>query len=273
VGAHPARRAVAVVDGPIDTLRSVVRRSRDEVSVLIYHRVGRRSPSPVDLSLDEFRTQLDRLQADADVLGLDTAVSRLLGSGGREQTGRPAVVLTFDDGTADWLEVVLPELVARGLPATFYVSTDYVEAGRPFPDEGRPVSWAGLADMISSGLATIGSHTHTHRVLARARADEAMMELDRSVGLIEDRLGFNARHFAYPKAIAPSPAAEVVVRRRFVTAALAGNRVNVAGRTDLHRLGRHGLTVADDLGAVARKAAGGAWFEGWLRERRDAAWA
>ncbi len=60
----------------------------------------------------------------------------------------------------------MPALVERGLPATFYVATDFVEGQRSFPDDGRPVSWAGLADMVSTGLATIGSHTHTHRVMA-----------------------------------------------------------------------------------------------------------
>ena len=177
-------------------------------------------------------------------------------------------MLTFDDGTADWPDVVLPALVERSLPATFYVSTDFVERGAPFPDDGRPVSWAGLAEHGGDGLATIGSHTHTHRVLAGASAAEAADEVARSVGLIEDRLARPCRHFAYPKAIAPSPAAEVVVRRRFATAALAGNIPNVAGATDLHRLGRHALTVADDDASFARKAAGGMRLEGWLRARR-----
>ena len=68
--------------------------------------------------------------------------------------------------------------------------------------------------MAATGLATIGSHTHTHRVLAGASAADAADEIARSVGLIEERLGRPCRHFAYPKAIAPSPAAEVVVRRQ-----------------------------------------------------------
>ena len=164
---------------------------------------------------------------------------------------------------------MLPALVARRLPATFYVSTDFVERGLRFPAGGRPVSWAGVVEMASTGLATIGSHTHTHRVLARASATETTDEIARSVGLVEERVGRPCRHFAYPKAIAPSPAAEVVVRRSFATAALAGNQANTAG-ADLHRLGRHALTVADDDTSFARKVAGGMRLEGWLRARRDA---
>jgi peptidoglycan/xylan/chitin deacetylase (PgdA/CDA1 family) len=178
-------------------------------------------------------------------------------------------VITVDDGTADWPDVLMPALVDRALPATFYVSTDFVESKRSFPDEGVPVSWQGLADMVSTGLATIGSHTHSHRVMHDLAADEARDEVDRSVGLIEDRLGLTPRHFAYPKAIAPSAAAEVVVRRRFDSAVLAGNRGAAPG-DDAHRLGRHALTVADDASSFRRKIDGGMWLEGWLRERRDA---
>ena len=240
---------------------------------LIYHRVGRRSPSPVDLDTEVFERQLDVLAGSGRVVSLDDAIDRLAGRVTGDVSGDsaadPAVVLTFDDGTADWPDVVMPALVARGLPATFYVSTDFVERQRPFPDDGAPVSWAGLADMVTTGLATIGSHTHTHRVMHDLSERQARDEVDRSIDLIEDRLGVTPRHFAYPKAVAPSPAAEIVVRRRFASATLAGNRTASRG-ADVHRLGRHALTVADDEESFARKIAGGMVLEGWLREQRDA---
>jgi hypothetical protein len=256
---------------PIDRLQAVRRGGVEGVIGLIYHRVGRRSPSVVDLDLAVFRAQLDRMVATGRILDLDAAAARLAASAVPTGGDGLGIVVTFDDGTADWVDVVLPELVARCLPATFYVSTDFVESGRDFPHGGCSISWSGLAELVATGLVTIGSHTHSHQVLAHATAVEAAAELDRSAGLIEDRLGVPCRHFAYPKAIAPSFAAEVVVRRRFVTAALAGNRVNVAGSADLHRLGRHGLTVADTAADFERKIDGGARLEGWLRERRDAA--
>jgi peptidoglycan/xylan/chitin deacetylase (PgdA/CDA1 family) len=257
------RRLVDVVGRPLDAALS----RRGGVVVLIYHRVGRRSPSPVDLPTDAFEDQLDHV-ADR-VIDLECAVAALADGAAGEVDGR--VVLSFDDGTADWPDVVMPALIERRLPAVFYVSTDFVEGGRAFPDEGLPVSWAGLADMASTGLATVGSHTHTHRVLAGVSRDEAAEELDRSIGLVEERLGRSCRHFAYPKAVAPSAPAEVVVRRRFASAALAGNRLNVVGATDLHRLGRHALTAADGAAAFDRAIAGGRRLEGRLRELRDAA--
>lgn len=266
------RAAVNLIGRPADTLW--VRPTAASVVTLIYHRVGQRSPSPVDLDSATFDRQLDVLADSGRVVALDEAINRLGGTGGREdaddhgRTTARAIVLTFDDGTSDWPDVVMPALVERGLPATFYVSTEFVERQQPFPDDGAPVSWSGLADMVATGLATIGSHTHTHRVMHNLSESAAREEVDRSVELVENRLGLTPRHFAYPKAVAASPAAEVVVRRRFDSAVLAGNRVATAG-SDLHRLGRHALTVADDEKSFGRKTDGGMLLEGWLRERRD----
>ena len=265
------RSTVDLLGRPVDQL--LAPSGGTGVVTLIYHRVGRRSPSPVDLDTGVFERQLDHLAASARVVSLDEAIDRLAspatGGGSGNGTAGTAVVLTFDDGTADWPDVVMQALAERGLPATFYVSTDFVERQRPFPDDGAPVSWAGLADMVTTGLATIGSHTHTHRVMHDLSERQARDEVDRSIDLIEDRLGVTPRHFAYPKAVAPSPAAEIVVRRRFASATLAGNRTASRG-ADVHRLGRHALTVADDEESFARKVAGGMVLEGWLREQRDA---
>lgn len=259
------RSAVGLLGRPVDVLSAAT--SRSSVVTLIYHRAGRRSPSPVDLDAATLEEQLDVLAESGRVVTLDEAVERL--GGGDAASDSPRVVITVDDGTADWPDVFMPALVERGLPATFYVSTDFVERQQPFPDDGAPVSWSGLAEMLATGLATIGSHTHTHRVMARLCADEARDEVDRSVALIEDRLGATPRHFAYPKAVAPSAAAEAVVRRRFDSATLAGNRAAGAG-DDIYRIGRHALTVADDEASFQRKVDGGMVLEGWLRERRDA---
>jgi peptidoglycan/xylan/chitin deacetylase (PgdA/CDA1 family) len=122
---------------------------------------------------------------------------------------------------------------------------------------------------VSTGFVTIGSHTHTHRLLDRADGEETALELDRSVRLIEDRLGVTCRHFAYPKALLGSPAAEHEVRRRFSTAAIAGTRPNPYGATDLYRLRRSPIQVGDGMRWFRRKASGGMALEDDLRTLRN----
>jgi peptidoglycan/xylan/chitin deacetylase (PgdA/CDA1 family) len=175
------------------------------------------------------------------------------------------VVITFDDGTADFADVVVPALERHGLPAALYVATKFVHDREPFPWGAPPVSWQALRDATSTGLVTLGSHTHAHWLLDRLDREAIDADLDRSVDLLAEHTGTRARHFAYPKAVPGSPAAEVAVRRRFDTAALAANRVNRPGRTDLHRLWRTPVQRNDTLATFARKAAGGYRLEGELR--------
>jgi peptidoglycan/xylan/chitin deacetylase (PgdA/CDA1 family) len=256
--ARAARAALKATAAGIDL---VVRPSRGFV-VLLYHRVGAGSGSAVDLPADLFRDQLAFLADRAEVVSLDDAVD----SDPAPDDGRQRVVITFDDGTADVADVAVPLLVEFGFPATLYVATRWVDEGDSFWDDGTTLSWAALREVHSTGLVTLGSHTHTHALLDRLPPEQVADELDRSCGLIAEHVGAWASHFAYPKALTPSPEAEAQVRTRFRTAALAGTRPNPYGRTDPFRLSRSSVQVGDGLRWFRRKAAGGMRFEDSVRE-------
>jgi peptidoglycan/xylan/chitin deacetylase (PgdA/CDA1 family) len=238
------------------------------VTVLIYHRVGGGSHSEVDLDVDAFRAQLEYLRDHHTVIDLDTAAALLAGDTGDGGPAAPerAVVVTFDDGTDDFCDAAVPALVEYGIPATLYAATHFIETGEVFPWGAPPASWAALRDAASTGLVTIGSHTHTHALLDRADPAEIGAELDRSIDLIGEHIGTPPAHFAYPKALPGSEAAEAEVCRRFVTAALARSRVNQPGTTDLHRLWRTPIQRSDGFDFFAAKAAGGLRLEGELRD-------
>jgi peptidoglycan/xylan/chitin deacetylase (PgdA/CDA1 family) len=179
------------------------------------------------------------------------------------------VAITFDDGTADFVDNAVPILVRHRIPVTLYLTTAPVDEGRSFWDDGTVLSWSALADACSTGLVDVGSHTHRHLLLDREDPDVVADDLDRSSDLIGEHVGVAPRHFAYPKALAPSDAADALVRARFSSAALAGGRTNGYGRTDPHRLARTPLTVRDRTDDVLHKANGGRRLEGAIRERID----
>jgi hypothetical protein len=247
------------------------------VVVLIYHRVGGGSGTEVDLSPQVFDEQMAWLAASGRVVSLDDAVDLLDPAGvradARDESGGVGsgdvvddpVVVTFDDGTADLADNATPILERHGVTATVYLATEFVDRGMAFPDDGRPLSWSAVRDMAASGLVTFGSHTHRHRLLDRLPPAEAADELDRSRQLIEDHVGAPARHFAYPKAVAGSAAVEPLVRQRYRSAALGGNRPNPVGRTDVYRLARTAVQVSDGRGYFVRKARGGMALEDSIR--------
>ena len=266
-----------------------VRPPADGVVVLIYHRVGGGSGTEVDLSPEAFDEQMAWLAGTGRVVSLDAAVDLLdpaaaitatatapaddgvaagRGPDGAAGITAPAgdpIVVTFDDGTADLAEFATPVLVRHGVPATVYLATKFVDEGIAFPDDGTPLSWAAARDMAATGLVTFGSHTHGHLLLDRLPPAEAIDELDRSRRLIEDEIGAPAHHFAYPKAVAASPEVEPLVRERYRSAALGGNRPNPYRGTDVHRLSRTAVQVSDGNEYFVRKARGGMALEDSIR--------
>jgi peptidoglycan/xylan/chitin deacetylase (PgdA/CDA1 family) len=100
---------------------------RGEVLVLAYHNIvptgeivaGDRS---LHLPQTRFAEQLNALMRTHDVIPLERALSG-------QASRRPAAVITFDDAYRGALTVGVSELAARGLPATFFVATAYLNGG------------------------------------------------------------------------------------------------------------------------------------------------
>ena len=252
------KAAVARASGLVD----LVAPAPTGITILIYHRVGGGSASAVDLDPALFDAHLETLASDFRVISLEAAIDELARPG---TDLRPGVVLTFDDGTADFTDVAVPLLVRHGLPATLYAATEFIESGADFPWGAPPTSWSALRDARSTGLIEVGSHTHTHRLLDRLESSAVADDLQRSIELIENNVGTRPLDFCYPKAVPGSPPAEIEVRKRFRSAALASNRVNRAGDTDMHRLGRTAIQTSDAGPLFRAKAGGGMRLEGQLR--------
>ena len=229
------------------------------IAVLIYHRVGGGSGSAVDLGVDVFERQMASLAEAGTVLSLQQAVEAMKSGGASD-----GVVVTFDDGTGDFCDVAVPILQRHGIPATLYAATGFIDSGQLFPWGAAPASWAALRDAVSTGLITVESHTHSHRLLHRVNGPEVAAELDASINAIASQIGVAPRHFAYPKAVPGNPVAEIAVRSRFESAALAGSRANRPG-VDVHRLWRTPLQRSDTQEMFELKARGGMRLEGMAR--------
>jgi peptidoglycan/xylan/chitin deacetylase (PgdA/CDA1 family) len=102
------------------------------LSILVYHRVVA-EPDPLvpdQVSASEFDWQLAALGRWFTVLPLREAAARLRGG---TLPVRSACV-TFDDGYADNVAVALPILRRRGVPATFFLATSFIDGGRMWND-------------------------------------------------------------------------------------------------------------------------------------------
>jgi peptidoglycan/xylan/chitin deacetylase (PgdA/CDA1 family) len=237
-----ARKAVKLAAIPSGLL---ARRDVDDVVILLFHRIGV-GDREIDLKMGTFEQHMEILMESERVLTLEKA---LFG-------GEGGVVVTFDDGQADFYDQALPILVRYRVPALLYLATGLVWDGKARVTQAeRGMTWSQLEEAVATGLVTVGAHTHDHTDLSRADEMFADEEMRKSRDLIEERLGRPCRHFAYPWAVGSS-AADRVARRLFDTAAMDAWRTNRRGRIDFHRLGRVPVLRNDGTAFFRAKARG-----------------
>ncbi len=98
--------------------------------VLVYHRVAEleRDPHLLAVTPRNFESHMRMLSESFEVISLADLLTGLR----RRRIPKRSVVVTFDDGYADNLTTAEPILVERGVPATVFVSSGHVRAGRMF---------------------------------------------------------------------------------------------------------------------------------------------
>ncbi len=232
------------------------------VAFLIYHRVDGALPLELDLDAGLFARQLAFLAGTGRVIGYEQAVERLLG--GAAENG-PAFVLTFDDGYADFYTRVFPLLQEYALPALLFVTTGFVEEQVAYPLLAAPgaqtpaVTWEMLGEMATSGLVTLGAHTHTHPVLVGQPASRVEEELAAPLELFDRRLGLRPRHFAYPRAVWDASVRDLAARY-YATAAAGGGRCAMPRAFDRYAIPRIPIRRSDGWLFFRAKLAG--WLAG-----------
>lgn len=229
------------------------RERRPGVIVLLYHRVGAGTSSSIDVAADAFEHQMKYLRRHHVVVGLDELVAR---AGMREArlSRHDVVAVTFDDGYQDTYDVAYPVLRRYGIPATVYLPALYLEEQRPF-DFGayrhveptlrpQPMTWGQVAEMVRSGLVTVGSHTYSHADCSCLTPQEARDEMESCDQLIAARVGVPPRHFAYPWGRWTADVHRVAAAR-YATVALGGWSKNPYAGLTLAGLWRYPVLRTD----------------------------
>jgi peptidoglycan/xylan/chitin deacetylase (PgdA/CDA1 family) len=192
---------------------------------------------------------------------------------GRASLPPRPVMITFDDGFRDSLGHALPVLDRLGLTAIFYLPAgligqtsrwDREEVGLEMP----LLDWSDARALEAAGLHC-GAHGLTHSRLATLSASACLQELVEARRLLEERLGHDVTHMAYPFGSTDERVRAMVAEAGYTSA--CSTRVGLASfDADLLALPRVPVLGQDSLADFACRLRTGLTLRQILRKRLDA---
>ncbi|TSK09044.1 MAG: polysaccharide deacetylase family protein [Geobacter sp.] len=170
-------------------------------TMLVYHRIedGGAPSLPDSVALTEFQEQMRHITEEGYSPMTVRELAALVEAG--EEPPEKSIVVTFDDGYLDTYTHAFPELDFFRMPATVFLAAGHIGASTPFPwlggNGGKPMDWQQVSKLHRAGIE-IASHTYSHPFTPNLTKNELCLELERSKGKIEDKLGAQVHSLALP---------------------------------------------------------------------------
>jgi peptidoglycan/xylan/chitin deacetylase (PgdA/CDA1 family) len=252
---------MASIKNALSVFRAVPTPSKEKkIPILMYHSIsepGRANHQrwPFAVSPALFAEHIKYLYEQGYVSLTVTQLITLL-SHNRQSLPEQPVVVTFDDGYADFFANALPVLKRYNFVATLYITTAFVggtsdwlwhekEATHPM------LTWEQIAEINRQGIEC-GGHSHTHPQLDLLPLSAAQREIMQNKELLEHYLDQKISSFAYPHGY-HSVALQRILKQAGYTSACAVKyemSVETTNPFSLARLGIMADTDVDDLATL-----------------------
>ena len=170
------------------------------IPILMYHSVADTAPPGLQTwtaTPAQFAAQMAWL-AEQGYTALTVSQFTQLRQNPAQLPARP-VLLTFDDGYANFLRTAMPIMAKYDFAATLYVTTGFVDCQRHlFGPQPEMLTWAQLREVQHSTRVEIGAHTHDHSPLDRLAPADAAREINTPKQKLAQHLGQRIDSFCYP---------------------------------------------------------------------------
>jgi peptidoglycan/xylan/chitin deacetylase (PgdA/CDA1 family) len=167
-------------------------------NVLMYHSIARAS-GPTSISPETFKRQIEIL-VDCGYRTISIASFRDWLEGKTEPPAR-SVLLTFDDGFADFAECAFEILKTHACTATVFLPSGKIGGMEDWAENGSGgrslMSWSQVIDLSRENV-DFGGHSVTHTDLTKLSGNELEREIRQCRDQIELKLGRPPIAFAPP---------------------------------------------------------------------------
>ena len=101
------------------------------------------------------------------------------------------ILITIDDAFSSFYQNAWPYLKENKIPFILFVSTE------PIGKFGY-MNWKQIKEIDKEDFAFIGNHSHSHKYLVNFDFEEFKKDIDQSIKIFQEKLGYNPIYFSYP---------------------------------------------------------------------------
>jgi len=109
----------------------------------------------------------------------------------KKPDSKKKILITIDDAFSSFYENAWPYLKKNKIPFILFVSTE------PVGKYGY-MNWKQIKEIEKENFAFIGNHSHSHKYLVNYKYNDFKKDIDQSIKIFNDKLGYNPIFFSYP---------------------------------------------------------------------------
>ena len=154
---------------------------------IMYHRFEENKYPSTNIRMNVFLEHIDAIKNN----GFEFYDPKLFNEKFNEPKDNKKILLTIDDAFLSFYENAWPILKKNEIPFILFVSTE------PIGKRGY-MTWEQIKEIEKEKFAFIGNHSHTHEYLIKFSFADFKNDINESIEIFNENLGYNPIFFSYP---------------------------------------------------------------------------
>ncbi len=153
----------------------------------MYHRFNEKKYPSTNINMEVFKKQIEIIKNNNINFNHPDNFNNNFDS----KKTKKEILITIDDAFTSFYENAWPFLKKEKIPFILFVST------QPVGKNGY-MNWNQIKEVEKEEFAFIGNHSHSHEYLIEYNFEEFKKDIDTSIKIFNQKIGYNPMFFSYP---------------------------------------------------------------------------
>ena len=154
---------------------------------IMYHRFNEKKYPSTNINMEIFKKQIEIIKNN----NINFNNPDNFNNNFDLKKSKKEILITIDDAFTSFYENAWPFLKREKIPFILFVST------QPVGKSGY-MNWSQIKEVEKEEFAFIGNHSHSHEYLIEYNFEEFKKDIDTSIKIFNEKIGYNPIFFSYP---------------------------------------------------------------------------